>query len=415
MKYKNKGFTLIEILAVVTIIGLIFILVIPKITTSLKNKKGDVDKTTENLVLSATKLYVSDHSSKFEKTDGNISCMPLHQLVKKGYLDGPVKNVTDDKDITNGKSVRITYDKGFKYELVDSGECKVKYIQLATKYLLKKTNPITITNYTDGDIHEMYTFEHEATEQTPALTDYRYIGSDPNNYVEFNNELWRIVGVFKVEDGNGYWEYRVKIVRNEFLSSTKAWGSNNEWSTSSLNTYLNNEYLTSLSVQSQNMIRDATYYLGGRHSISNLSDTLCYNFERSTSVYAYDERKLNWSGKFALMYPSDYIYTFALGVDSYCNLNGGKCSIDNGGNPSKSWVYNIGGGSKSQWLISQDSSYPIVAYQIYKSGFIDNYNSRSGYVRVGGKCYINPALYLSSKVKITSGNGSINNAYKLSI
>ena len=81
MKYKNKGFTLIEILAVVTIIGLIFILVIPKITTSLKNKKGDVDKTTENLVLTATKLYVSDHSSKFEKTDGNISCMPLHQLV----------------------------------------------------------------------------------------------------------------------------------------------------------------------------------------------------------------------------------------------------------------------------------------------------------------------------------------------
>ena len=124
---KNKAFTLIEILAVVTIIGLIFILVIPKITTSLKNKKSDVDTTTTNLVLSATKLYVSDHSSKFEKEDGNISCMPLHQLVKKGYLDGPVKNVTDDKDITNGKSVRITYNKGFKYELVNSNKCSVVY------------------------------------------------------------------------------------------------------------------------------------------------------------------------------------------------------------------------------------------------------------------------------------------------
>ena len=42
----RKAFTLIEILAVVTIIGLIFILVIPKITTSLKNKKSDVDTTT---------------------------------------------------------------------------------------------------------------------------------------------------------------------------------------------------------------------------------------------------------------------------------------------------------------------------------------------------------------------------------
>ena len=124
---KNKAFTLIEILAVVTIIGLIFILVIPKITTSLKNKKSDVDATTTNLVLSATKLYVSDHSSKFEKTDGNVSCMPVRELVGKGYLDGPVKNVTDDKDITNGKSVRITYNKGFKYELVDSKECSVVY------------------------------------------------------------------------------------------------------------------------------------------------------------------------------------------------------------------------------------------------------------------------------------------------
>lgn len=53
--------------------------------------------------------------------------MPLHQLVRKGYLEGPVKNITDDKDITNGKSVRITYNKGFKYELVDNGECKVYY------------------------------------------------------------------------------------------------------------------------------------------------------------------------------------------------------------------------------------------------------------------------------------------------
>ena len=151
---KKSGFTLIEILAVVTIIGLIFILVIPKITTSLKNKKGDVDRTTENLVLSATKLYVSEHSSKFEKTDGNISCMPLHQLVRKGYLDGPVKNVTDDSDITNGKSVRITYNKGFKYELVDSGKCSVVYNEVlvdneGNKYIRVEYLESTGTQYID--------------------------------------------------------------------------------------------------------------------------------------------------------------------------------------------------------------------------------------------------------------------------
>ena len=120
---KDKGFTLIEILAVVTIIGLIFILVIPKITSSLKNKKGDVDSTTNNIVISATKLYVQEHSSKFDKEESNTYCMPINMLVKKGYLESPVKNVTDDEDITDTKSVKITYDNGFKYEIVGKKDC----------------------------------------------------------------------------------------------------------------------------------------------------------------------------------------------------------------------------------------------------------------------------------------------------
>ena len=69
-------------------------------------------------------------------------------LVKKGYLDGPVKNVTDDKDITNGKSVRITYDKGFKYELVDSSECKVYYCK--SDYCDNDGNGYTRVNYIES-------------------------------------------------------------------------------------------------------------------------------------------------------------------------------------------------------------------------------------------------------------------------
>ena len=118
----KKGFTLIEILAVVTIMGLIFILVIPKIGTSLKK---DVDTTTNNLIITAAKNYVNDNQDTFDKIDNNIYCLPLTTLTKKDYLDSPVKNVTDDLDITNSKSVKITYNKGFKYEVVDKKECEV--------------------------------------------------------------------------------------------------------------------------------------------------------------------------------------------------------------------------------------------------------------------------------------------------
>ena len=73
----------------------------------------------------------------------------------------------------------------------------------AVKALLANTNDISVTSYADGNTHEMYTFSHPETVQTTALTDYRYIGDNPYNYVELNNELWRIIGVFDVEDGNG--------------------------------------------------------------------------------------------------------------------------------------------------------------------------------------------------------------------
>ena len=99
--------------------------------------------------------------------------------------------------------------------------------------LALKSNPITVTNYTDGNIHEMYTFSHEATEQTPALTDYRYIGNDPYNYIYFNCdsldnqtsetcEIWRIIGVFEVDDGTRNYETRIKLVRGSTFATGMA-------------------------------------------------------------------------------------------------------------------------------------------------------------------------------------------------
>lgn len=99
-------------------------------------------------------------------------------------------------------------------------------------YLKTKANSGSITNYNDGNKTEMYMFSHEATEQTGALTDYRYIGNSPNNYVSFNCdndgkncEIWRIIGVFTVEDENGNKEERVKIVRGSSLANKIAWDS----------------------------------------------------------------------------------------------------------------------------------------------------------------------------------------------
>ena len=53
-------------------------------------------------------------------------------------------------------------------------------------------------------------------EGTNNVLNYRYIGQNPDNFVLFNGELWRIIGVFN-EDTTGKSEPLVKIIKNNAL------------------------------------------------------------------------------------------------------------------------------------------------------------------------------------------------------
>lgn len=321
------------------------------------------------------------------------------------------KVVSCDVDINPDGTVHLTKCKVGNEEVLDENDEDGYYhygeIMTAVKYLVKKTNSKSVTKYTDGNTHEMYTFEHPATEQTGALTDYRYIGNDPYNYVTFNNELWRIIGVFTVEDGNGNTEERIKIVRNEKLSSNMAWDSNNvnEWSTATLNTYLNGEYYNGIDDTSKNMVINNKYYLGGSRTTVGDNESY-YVWERGITVYS--GRSTSWNGKIALMYPSDYIYTYALGVDNICYMDNYNCKISNGAIPTNSWIYNSNS-NIYQWTLSPDSEYASGSFYLYDTGFVCHYYD------VSNTLGIRPTLYLSSQVKITSGTGKSDDPYQLSI
>src|SRR5574344_2471896 len=90
-----------------------------------------------------------------------------------------------------------------------------------------------------------------ATTQLRATTEYRYYGANPNNYVTFNGELWRIIGVFETENESGTLEYRVKLIRNTSIGNY-SWDTSastvnggygiNEWSQADLMKLLNPGY-----------------------------------------------------------------------------------------------------------------------------------------------------------------------------
>lgn len=321
----------------------------------------------------------------------------------------------------------------------------------ATDLLIQKSNAETVTTYTSGDTKEMYTFSHSETLQQAGwtaseLTDYRYIGKSPNNYIKFNDELWRVIGVFTVEDENGKKEQHVKIMRDDFLTPYLRWDSTstetgqgkNRWSDSQLEKLLNPGYTgtggslyynsesgtcygnsaqlngtangtvacnytnTGLKEQAKSKITTVKWYTAGSESYDNLDGATYYTFERGTTVYSSSSspREISWIGKVGVIYPSDYVYTFANGVDNKCYTATFQC---HNSNPSSSWMYNS---NYHQWTLTQRTGVSNYALIVNADGKV---HRNTTYMSAG----IRPTVYLKSSVKITKGDGSSTSPYEI--
>ena len=86
---------------------------------------------------------------------------------------------------------------------------------------IKKSGADTLIKLTDNkDNSGLYTITHEADSTlqigtNESITEYRYRGASPKNYVTFNNETWRIIGIFPTDDGTGKIENRIKIIKDK--------------------------------------------------------------------------------------------------------------------------------------------------------------------------------------------------------
>ena len=313
--------------------------------------------------------------------------------------------------------------------------------------LINKANDASVTTYSSGNTGEMYTFSQPATTQVGATTDYRYIGSSPNNYITFNNETWRIIGVFDgkikiIKDtsiGNMYWDYKKGIG-----SATMYYGSN-DWVDSQLMYMLNPNDIAanvalktgytydgtyvydantktiyqkgcipasttgtsysctantwSLNEIALSQVDDVTYYLGGGeyNSTTHYGTTLeMYTWERGDAKYN-TVRSTNWTGKVGLMYPSDFGYTFAYGVNNTCYNDVYNC---NSSTPSSSWLYNS---SVNQWTLSPTSSSVSFVFYFLSSGRINSTDASNTYG-------VRPVVYLKSNVNLT-GTGTSGDPY----
>ncbi len=140
---NKRGFTLVELLSVVIILSLLIAFVLPQITNSVRNYQVKTDEVTTKLIIDAAKLYVGDNSNKYPKKMDNSYCITMNELIENDYLKNKIK--LNDVDVTNTKSVQVTYDTSFNYELVDTSEC-IYYNPIC--------EPVTEDTVTSGNIPE---------------------------------------------------------------------------------------------------------------------------------------------------------------------------------------------------------------------------------------------------------------------
>ena len=264
----------------------------------------------------------------------------------------------------------------------------------------------TLMKLTDNkDNSGLYTITHPADSTLQIgndkdITEYRYRGASPKNYVSFNGETWRILGVFPTDDGTGKIENRIKIVRDQSIGNNR-WDTydKNNWATASLKTNLNNTYLSGLTIETQSMIGNTKYYLGG-YNTANIQKDVMYQYERKTSgsTYYYGTNPNSWVGKLALMYASDYGYAASDEcTQNLSNYNDTTCTVYN-------WLYNL---KDKEWLLPQSARGGSNAFYVYSNGYVgynfDVYNNQLA---------VRPVIYLKYNVQISSGDGTSSNPYK---
>ena len=215
---------------------------------------------------------------------------------------------------------------------------------------------------------------------------YRYAGASDsvNNYICLGSDtttcpdanLFRIIGVFGDQ---------TKVIRAKSVGNQK-WDTNdsNTWSSSSLNAYLNGEYLTSLGTLADK-IATTTWKVGGG-SATYLYDvpTTAYQYEvgSSASTTTYD-------AKIGLMYVSDYGFA--------ADQSGWTTKLSSyGSNSSKNWLY-LG---SAEWTISRNSRLTGLAFTVTGTGYVN-------YTSVTLSRGVRQSFNLESSVKYVSGSGSM--------
>jgi len=355
------------------------------------------------------------------------------------YFDEIPNNPVKLNVYTNGVLNTLPTTNGYKASLSCSDATATfsdRYQRVEISQLGK--NPVCNLNYNliDTNVYTKLTTEvqNKATQissiNNAGETDisYRYNGKNPNNYIWFNNEMWRIIGLIPTctSSGCATKSNLVKIIRNESLggyaydaSSTTTSELKNAWGSNTLYKLLNEYYYGKGNGTSNENGKaycygyyNSTYQpipdcnfneIGISNNEKDYFGTMIENVYWNTGkipddsniseIYINETATQTVLGYVGLMTASDYGYA---GTD-YNNVINSSLF---GNNTTTNWLYGNGDERTSIGSLTKTTSTIVLTYW----GTLENNSIHISYA-------VRPVVYLDPSVYVISGEGTEENPY----
>ena len=108
---KNKGFTLVELVAIIVILTTIFLVAVPTILNISKKAQNEKLKVIENVLCDAGKSYVYSNSNDYNLTNaGDQASLFISELVEYGIVESDIKNPINHESVNDDRLIIETND-----------------------------------------------------------------------------------------------------------------------------------------------------------------------------------------------------------------------------------------------------------------------------------------------------------------
>ena len=203
MRKKQLGFTLVEILAVIVILGILSGVAIGGYSAYIKKAKKNYYIAQEKLLTQSGRDFYNDNKGKMPQASGEESCVTLNTLINFKYID---KVFDYNKKVCNGDKSKACVKK-----LSNTNNLYYSYLNCGNEFTsVEYKNPELQFSLTEGNTasrdNEEYklimtvndTATKNASQENYGVASYRYViykkySGENNNDLVYYDTGWRSV------------------------------------------------------------------------------------------------------------------------------------------------------------------------------------------------------------------------------